>query len=67
MYPFAGREAARALALMSVEPKDCSDDLTGVGKMELDTLREWQAKFNSKYPIVGTVVKEAGAAAAVST
>ena len=31
--------------------------LQGLGRMELDNLRDWEAKFNFKYPIVGSLVK----------
>eukprot|EP00882_Tetradesmus_deserticola_P006037 GHRQ01006355.1.p1 GENE.GHRQ01006355.1~~GHRQ01006355.1.p1 ORF type:complete len:241 (+),score=85.60 GHRQ01006355.1:619-1341(+) len=58
IYPFAGREVARAFALISTELADCSDDLTGLGPVELDALRDWEAKFNSKYPIIGRLVKD---------
>ena len=34
---------------------DCNDNLEGLEKMELDNLHDWQAKFYSKYPIVGEV------------
>lgn len=30
----------------------------GLGAMELDNLRDWEAKFNFKYPIVGSIVKK---------
>jgi membrane-associated progesterone receptor component len=56
IYPFAGKEVARAFALISTDVKDCSADLSGLGPVELDALREWEAKFNSKYPIVGRLV-----------
>lgn len=32
--------------------------MQGLGGMELDNLRDWEAKFNYKYPIVGSLVKE---------
>ena len=57
MYPFAGRECARAFALISTDLADCNADLTGLGAMELDNLRDWTAKFEYKYPIVGRVVE----------
>jgi membrane-associated progesterone receptor component len=57
IYPFAGKEVARAFALISTDVKDCNDDLSGLGPVELDALREWEAKFNSKYPIVGKLIK----------
>ncbi len=56
VYPFAGKECARALALMSTEEADCCGNLEGLGFTELDILRDWEAKFNLKYPVVGTVV-----------
>ncbi len=57
-YPFAGRECARALAKYSVEIEDCTDDLTGCSLAELDALRDWEARFHSKYPVVGKIVKK---------
>uniref|UniRef100_A0A7R9V3T3 Cytochrome b5 heme-binding domain-containing protein n=1 Tax=Chlamydomonas euryale TaxID=1486919 RepID=A0A7R9V3T3_9CHLO len=55
-YPFAGRECARAFALLSTETSDCVDDLEGLSPMELQNLSDWKGKFNSKYPIVGRIV-----------
>lgn len=57
IYPFAGHEVARAFALTSTELSDCNDNLEGLGAMELDNLREWEAKFNWKYPVVGHLVQ----------
>ena len=48
VYPFAGREVARAFAMLSTELADCSDDLSGLAQLELDNLREWEEKFNWK-------------------
>ena len=31
--------------------------MQGLGRMEMDNLRDWEAKFNFKYPIVGSLVK----------
>lgn len=56
IYPFAGHEVARAFALTSTEVSDCTDNLEGLGAMELDNLKEWEAKFNWKYPVVGRLV-----------
>ena len=30
--------------------------LQGLGRMEMDNLRDWEAKFNFKYPIVGSLI-----------
>jgi hypothetical protein len=50
---FAGREVARALAVMSLDPKDCSADLAGVTPKQRETLGDWVAKFEKKYKVVG--------------
>jgi membrane-associated progesterone receptor component len=48
VYPFAGREVARAFALLSTELADCTDSLEGLAAIELDNLKEWEDKFNWK-------------------
>jgi hypothetical protein len=48
VYPFAGREVARAFALLSTELADCTDNLEGLAAIELDNLKEWEDKFNWK-------------------
>jgi len=50
---FAGREAARALAKMSLLEEDCSADLEGLSKREQDTLRDWEERLLDKYSVVG--------------
>lgn len=55
VYPFAGREVARAFALLSTELSDCRDDLEGLSYLEVENLREWTAKFDYKYRVVGYV------------
>lgn len=57
VYPFAGRECARAFALVSTDAADCVSDLSGLGPMELESLRDWRAKFEFKYPVVGSVAE----------
>mmetsp|Transcript_18867 Transcript_18867/g.32248 ORF Transcript_18867/g.32248 Transcript_18867/m.32248 type:complete len:242 (-) Transcript_18867:476-1201(-) len=58
MYPFAGKECARALALMSTEPEDCTDRVEDLSAPERETLRDWQSKFTNKYPVVGRLVAD---------
>ena len=58
VYPFAGRECARAFALVSTDVADCVGDVSGLGALEMDNLRDWRAKFEYKYPVVGRVVEE---------
>eukprot|EP00798_Chlamydomonas_sp_ICE-L_P030375 gene30375-35381_t len=57
-YPFAGRECARALALMSTELSDCNDKVDDLPPHEKETLRDWIGRFSVKYPIVGKTVVE---------
>ncbi|XP_010918518.1 membrane steroid-binding protein 1-like [Elaeis guineensis] len=54
---FAGKDASRALAKMSFEPKDLTGDISGLGPFELEALQDWEYKFMSKYVKVGTVKK----------
>ncbi|KAG2424512.1 hypothetical protein HXX76_014393 [Chlamydomonas incerta] len=56
IYPFAGKEVARAFALYSTELSDCNDNLDGLSYSEKEALRDWIGKFNSKYTIVGKIV-----------
>ena len=50
---FAGREAARALAKMSLREEDCCADLADLTKREQDTLRDWEERLLDKYSVVG--------------
>ncbi|KAG2482554.1 hypothetical protein HYH03_018513 [Edaphochlamys debaryana] len=59
IYPFAGKEVARAFALFSTDLADCNDNLEGLSYTEQEALRDWTARFNSKYPIVGRLVGKA--------
>ncbi|CAK9136784.1 unnamed protein product [Ilex paraguariensis] len=52
---FAGKDASRALAMMSFEEKDLTGDISGLGVFELEALQDWEYKFMSKYVTVGTV------------
>ncbi|XP_059463618.1 membrane steroid-binding protein 2-like [Corylus avellana] len=50
---FAGREASRALALLSFKPQDINGNLEGLDASELDILQDWEDKFMDKYVKVG--------------
>ena len=50
---FAGRDATRALALMSFDPNDLTGDLDGLSSDELEVLQDWEEKFKERYPRVG--------------
>ena len=52
-HAFAGKECARALALMSVDALECTGDLTGLDERQLTTLQQWKTKLTEKYPVVG--------------
>ncbi|KAM6547069.1 hypothetical protein CsatB_027805 [Cannabis sativa] len=55
---FTGKEASRALALLSFKPQDMNDNLEDLGPDELQVLEDWEDKFIDKYPKVGKLVKQ---------
>ncbi|KAF5474325.1 hypothetical protein F2P56_006234 [Juglans regia] len=55
---FAGREASRALALLSFNPQDINGNLEGLDASELEILQDWEDKFIEKYAKVGQLVPE---------
>ncbi|GBF90808.1 steroid-binding protein-like [Raphidocelis subcapitata] len=54
---FAGKECARALAFMKVQPEFCTGDLSDATEQQLKTLSDWESKFKSKYPVVGELAE----------
>lgn len=54
---FSGREISRALALMSFDPKDFTDNLDGLGSDEMEVLNDWEEKFKERYVKVGRIVR----------
>ncbi|MBA0856872.1 hypothetical protein Goshw_004210 [Gossypium schwendimanii] len=54
---FTGRDASRALAMLSFKPEDLTGNLEGLSAEELSVLEDWECKFLDKYPIVGRVVQ----------
>lgn len=55
---FAGKEASRALALLSFKPEDINGNLEDLGPDELQILEDWEFKFIDKYAKVGQLVTE---------
>jgi len=53
---FAGREANRALGMMSLKLEDCVPDTAGLSPDELSILDDWYEKFCKKYPVMGNVI-----------
>jgi len=53
---FAGREANRALGMMSLKLEDCVPDTQGLSSDELSILDDWYEKFCKKYPVLGNVI-----------
>ena len=51
----AGKECARALAKMSLEADDFTDDVSNCTDKELQTLHDWIVRLDDKYPVVGRV------------
>ena len=57
---FAGRDASRALALMSLDPKDAMNpDVSDLDEKKIKVLNDWINTFSEKkkYPVVGTLKK----------
>lgn len=52
---FAGKDASRALAKMSMDPADAVGDLAGLSQSELDSLNDWAEQYKFKYDAVGTL------------
>ena len=52
---FAGKEAARALAKMTLDPKDCYARVDDLSLEQVKTLEDWEASCKAKYPTVGKV------------
>ncbi|TXG48608.1 hypothetical protein EZV62_024483 [Acer yangbiense] len=55
---FAGRDASRALALMSFDPQDLTGNIEGLSESELEVLHDWELKFIEKYIKVGQIVSD---------
>ncbi|KAM5550495.1 membrane steroid-binding protein 2 [Rosa sericea] len=53
---FAGRDASRALALLSFKPQDINGNIEGLGPDELQILQDWEDKFVEKYLKVGRLL-----------
>ena len=56
---FTGRDCSRALAKMSLDPVDVTEDVSDLTADELKVLDDWVVKLESKYPAVGRVVDDA--------
>mmetsp|Transcript_37418 Transcript_37418/g.60117 ORF Transcript_37418/g.60117 Transcript_37418/m.60117 type:complete len:126 (-) Transcript_37418:117-494(-) len=55
---FSGRDASRALALMSLAPEHAENSsLEGLKEEDLQVLDDWFKKFKEKYPVVGIIDK----------
>ncbi|KAK2970845.1 hypothetical protein RJ640_016641 [Escallonia rubra] len=55
---FAGRDASRALALMSFDSQDLTGNIDGLNASELEVLQDWEYKFMEKYVKVGQLVPQ---------
>ncbi len=58
---FAGKDASRALALVSLDPKEAENpDISDLDEKKIKTLNDWMKTFEEKkkYPIVGRLAKK---------
>ena len=57
----SGRDASRAVAKMSLDEADLTDDLEGLTDEELQALdARYEETYTAKYPCVGFTVKAIG-------
>jgi membrane-associated progesterone receptor component len=63
---FAGRDATRALSLMSFDPNDLVGDLEGLSPDDLEVLQDWEEKFKERYPRVGRLATDSNEKAAAA-
>jgi membrane-associated progesterone receptor component len=57
---FAGRDVSRALALMSLDPKDAMNpDISDLNEKRIKVMNDWIKTFEERklYPVVGTLKK----------
>lgn len=52
---FAGKDASRALGLMSTKPADVKPEWSDLADKEKQTLNDWFTFFSKRYNVVGTV------------
>lgn len=52
---FAGHDITYCLARTSLEPEDLDKPYNGMTKDEQERVNAFKERFNSKYPIVGTL------------
>lgn len=57
---FVGKDASRALALLSFKPEDIIGNIEGLNEEELVILQDWEYKFMEKYVKVGELVPAGG-------
>ena len=53
---FAGRDATRSLGKMQISFEECNAGWDNLDETHMKTMLEWEAKYKTKYPVVGTVV-----------
>nr|GLL47551.1 membrane steroid-binding protein 1-like isoform X1 [Ipomoea trifida] len=53
---FTGKDASRALAQLSFDPREINGNLEGLSEDELEILLDWEYKFMEKYAKVGQLV-----------
>jgi len=53
---FAGRDATRALGKMQISAEECNCGWDNLNEEHRKTMLEWEAKYKSKYPVVGRMV-----------
>lgn len=55
-----GRDASRILATMDMDGSDPNEDISDLTVDQQESLQTWVAKYDSKYPVVGTLLGKPG-------
>jgi len=58
---FAGKDVSRCLAKMLISDVEANAGWSNLAADHVQTLEEWIAKYESKYPIVGSLTLDEGA------
>jgi membrane-associated progesterone receptor component len=57
-HVFAGKDATRCLGKMQISDTEANCGWENLSEESQTTLAEWEAKYKTKYPVVGTLVRD---------
>ena len=57
-HVFAGKDATRSLAKMQISDAEANCGWDNLNEEHKQTLGEWEAKYQQKYPVVGALIRD---------